>query len=121
MVPDWAGYLRFRDAFAGALDDRLYTIDHLDGLVLSGQARLWSNDKAAIVAELKIYPTGAMVVNGLIAAGEKDEIRKLIPEAEKWGRSIGCIAGEIESREGWAREMKDDGYRVHQVRLIKWF
>ena len=112
-------YLRFRDAFAEALDGRLYTIEYLDWLLAEGKARLWSNDKAAIVAGLKRYPTGALVVHGIIAAGDREEIRKLIPLAEQWGREQGCIGATIESRAGWARTLRQDGYGPFQTAIWK--
>lgn len=119
IVPDWAGYLRFRDAFAEAMDSRLYQVDYLDGLILSGQARFWRSDEAAMIAEIKTFPTGARVVHGLIAAGNLEGIKSLIPLAEQWGRANGCIGGMIDSRPGWARAMKQDGYTPHQVALWK--
>lgn len=113
------GYLRFRDRFAEAMDPRLYNIDHLDAIMLSGRGKCWATETAAIVAEIKTFPTGAKAVCGVIAAGELEEIVRLIPLAEEWGRSYGCRFGMIESREGWAREMKKHGYDVFQVSLIK--
>lgn len=119
IVPNWAGYLRFRPAFAEAMDPRLYDIDYLDGLILSGRARFWRTDTAAIVAEIKLFPTGAKVVHGLIAAGDIEGIKSLIPLAEDWGRQVGCIGGMIDSRPGWARAMKSAGYAPHQLALWK--
>jgi hypothetical protein len=112
------GYQRFRDQFAQAMDGRLFTIEYLDALIISGKARCWATQTAAIVAEIKAYPTGAKVVSGLIAAGELAGVVALIPHAEQWGREQGCIFGMIESREGWAREMKPHGYEPFQVSLI---
>ena len=119
IVPDWAGYLHWRDDFAGAMDPRLYTIDYLDGLILCGAARFWRSEDAAIVAELKAFPTGARAVHGLIAAGDKDGIKALIPLAEQWGREMGCIGAMIDSRPGWGRELKAAGYRPFQLALWK--
>lgn len=119
ILPDWAGYLAFRDHFAEAMDPQLYSIEYLDGLILSGQARFWRSEDAAIIAEIKTFPTGARVVHGLIAAGNLEGIKTLIPLAEQWGREWGCIGGMIDSRPGWARAMKQDGYAPHQVALWK--
>jgi hypothetical protein len=113
------GYLRFRDRFAEAMDQRLYNIEYLDALLLSGRAKCWFSDKAAIVAEIRKFPTGAMAVCGVIAAGDLDQIVKLIPEAEAWGRGYGCQFGMIESTAGWQRVMKKHGYETFQVSLIK--
>ena len=113
------GYLRFRDQFAAAMDGRLYNIEYLDALLLSGRAKCWASGTAAIVAEIKKYPTGAMAVSGVIAAGDLEEITRLIPLAEEWGREYGCQFGMIESRPGWERQMKQHGYEPFQVGLIK--
>lgn len=114
------GYIRFRPSFAEALDSRLFTIEHLDDLLLSGRARFFCTEAAAIVAEIKTFPSGAKAVAGLIAAGWLEDIQTaLIPQAEEWGRSLGCQFGMIDSRPGWARRMKRHGYETHQVSLIK--
>lgn len=119
-VPDWAGYLRFRDAFAAVMDPRLYSLAWLDDQILSGAALLWVGDRAAIVAQIRQYPTGAMDIEGLIAAGDLGEIvGDLIPRAEAHGAFIGCVGAIIQSREGWARVLKPHGYEVHQVALRK--
>lgn len=120
MVPDWAGYLAVRDAFAQAMDHRLYTLEWLDQQIISGEARFWRTERAAIVAELRRYPTGNMDVHGLIAAGAPEDIvNELIPAAEEWGRSMGCLGAIIESRSAWARLLKDSGYAPHQLALRK--
>jgi hypothetical protein len=119
-LPDWAGYLRFRDAFAAVLDPALYTIDWLDREILEGKAELWVGREAAIVARIRDYPTGARDIEGLIAAGDLGEIvAALIPEAEAFGRALGCTGAIIESREGWGRVLRRRGYAPYQTALRK--
>lgn len=112
-------YRHWRDAFAEAIDPRFYSIDYLDGLVLTGRAFLWASDTAAIVAEVKTFPTGARVIHGLVAAGDLEGIKALIEQAEAWGKSQGCIAALIESRPGWARALKAEGYASFQTSIMK--
>jgi hypothetical protein len=113
-------YSRFRAEFAKALDPRLYKIEHLDTLLLSGRAQIWVGDAAAIVTEIREYPTGARVIHGLVAAGALDEIvGTLIPKAEAWGRARGCLMAIVESRSGWVRRLKGAGYQIHQTALRK--
>ena len=113
-------YARFRPLFAEALDPRLYTIEHLDALLLAGRAQIWFGEAAAIVTEVRTYPTGANVIHGLVAAGDLEEIVEvLIPKAEAWGRSIGCGLAIIDSRPGWARALRARGYAPHQVAVRK--
>jgi len=61
-------YRRFRPLFAAAIDRRFYTVEHLDHLLLSGRAQLWTGEKAAIVTEVTAYPSGAKAICGLVAA-----------------------------------------------------
>lgn len=112
-------YRAWRDEFQKAIDERFYSLEYLDGLVWSGRAQFWSTDEAAIIAELKVYPGGAVVIEGVIAAGELDGIRKLIVVAEAWGRLHGAGFAKIESRLGWLRALKDDGYELWQTALVK--
>lgn len=121
MTPEeWDSYCHWRDEFHDVLDERYYTMDWLDGEILSGRALFLANDKGAIVYEYKRYPTGAVDIHGLIAAGELDTIRTtLIPAAVERGRSLNCLAAIISSRPGWAKALKEDGFEVHQVEIRK--
>ena len=119
LDPLWDSYARWRDQFAEAMDTRLFGIAHLDGLIWSGRARFWASESAAIVAEIKAYPSGLLAVEGLVAAGELEEIKALIPLAEQWGRERGATLAMIASRPGWARALAADGYETHQVMLAK--
>ncbi len=115
---DWERYQAFRDEFASALDPERYTIAWLDAMVWSGEYLVWSTPNACILCELKRYPTGAVDIHGMLAAGELSEIvETLIPQALAYGRQIGCIGGLIDSREGWAKVLKEKGWQVHQTRL----
>jgi hypothetical protein len=115
-----SGYQRFRTAFEALLDPRCYTIEWLDNQLASGKIRLWSTDDAAIIAEIKEYPTGARELHGLAAVGDMFVIvAELIPQAEKWGRKMECEFASISSREGWARVMAPFGYQPYQTTIRK--
>lgn len=115
----WLEYQPWRDEFAKALDPRLYPIEYLDARILEGSALIWANEHAAVITEIKTYPTGARAVHFLVVAGDKDEIKKFGPPVEAWAKARGCIGALIESRPAWVREMKSAGYAVHQVSLWK--
>ncbi len=120
MIPDWAGYCRFRDAFREVMDERYYTLEWLDDQVLRGLVQFWRTDDAAIIAEVRNYPTGNRDIHGLIAAGNLQSIIEvLIPRAEEFGRAHGCIAAVIESREGWSKALRPYGYQTFQVTVRK--
>ena len=120
MAGSVADYLRWKPDFCSVMDGRFYTELWLDNQVLSGVYRLFCNDDAAILAELKAYPTGALKVEGVVAAGDMATIvQALIPQAEAWGIENGAISARIESREGWARALKPYGYEIQQVAIEK--
>ena len=117
---NWPEYLRFRDAFAGVLDPRFYTIEWLDGEVVCGRLLLLTHGDSAILFRVKVYTTGLKELVGELATGELLEITQaLIPLAEQFGRSIGCERAVIESRAGWVKAMRSYGYELHQTTIRK--
>ena len=112
-------YAKFRDGFEQAMDPDFHRIEELDAKIADGSALLWATDKSAIAAEIQRYPN-ALVLHGLCATGELDEIvGELIPQAEAWAKAAGCTHATIESREGWSRVLKQRGYGAHTVTLAK--
>lgn len=111
--PEWRGRL------IEAIDEELYPARFLDWLLDSGQARFWASDRAAIVAEMRSYPSGVLEVHGTVAAGELDAIKALIPLAEDWGRSLGATRASIASSPAWARLMKGAGYLPEQLVIAR--
>lgn len=122
MIPDWAGYLEFRQAFSQVADPRYYPMQWLDERILEGRAQFIRSNNAAMIIELRQFPGGAVDVHCLIAAGDKDEIiNELAPVAEAWGQESGAVAAVVESRPGWAKALKPHGYEVSQVSVRKEF
>lgn len=109
-------FLPFRREFI-ELDPDRWPAWYFDEQVLAGTWRCWGTDKAAILAELREYPTGAREVHGVAAVGDLPEIIALIPKAEEWGREEGCVRAVIESRPGWERVLPD--YELHQASVRK--
>lgn len=121
-MTDWPMFKRWLPAFASILDPRMYTPQWLVGEVWSGRIRFWGNERAALAAELKTYPTGARDLHFLIAAGElKELLSTLRPAAEQWGRERGCLGAIVESRAGWARALETEGYEPFQLHIRKEF
>jgi len=113
-------YVRWRGEFEAILDPRLYRIEWVDGLLANGRAQLFASPNAAVVTELKTYPTGAIEVHGLLAAGDITEIRDIIrPQLEAFGRENGAIGVLVESREGWSRLLRGHGYEPYQTSVRK--
>lgn len=116
MTEGVEAFLPFRRAFVD-LDPERYPAWYFDEQVLSGAWRCWSDSRAAILAEIREYPSGAKEVHGVAAAGDLEAIVGLIPFAEQWGREEGCSRAVIESRPGWERVLPD--YELHQVSVRK--
>lgn len=112
------GYRQWRDELASALDQRFYTADYLDDIVWSGRAKLFVSENAALLIEIRIYPTGARAGAVICAAGDVKEVIELLkPEAEGYAKSNGCICALIESREAWERLLRD--YTPYKICLHK--
>lgn len=120
MLGTWAEYQRFRSDFHALLDLMLYTPEWLDGEVATGRFMLIAGKNSAILFSLKLYPTGYKEIHGEAATGKLSEITgDLIPQAERYGQSIGCHGTQISSREGWGKILKS--YQKYQITVRKVF
>lgn len=116
----WAEYHRFRDRFGEVLDPRFHTLEWLDRQIIGGDYKFWPGREAALVTEIRSYPTGAKEIHAVIAAGDARElIESLAPQAEQYGRTMGCLRAVVESRTGWAKALKSHAYETHQLTVRK--
>lgn len=115
--PAWAEYQQHRQAIGGILDERKWPLAWLDSEILNERATVIADDHACTIVALRKYPGGLIEVHGLVAAGERDSILRLIRQAEKWGRERGAQIGSISSRMAWARLLPD--YVETQVTIEK--
>lgn len=114
-----ADYQRFRPLFEDALDPAYYPIEWLDREVASGKILLLHKADSAILITVKQYPSGLKELHGMLAVGNLLTIRQdLIPQALGFGRYLGCQVAAIESRPGWSRIMRSDGWQLHQQKLV---
>lgn len=118
MMTGFDAYLPFREAFVALSPDK-FPPDYIDAQVWAGFWQCWSDGRAAILAEIKTYPSGLKEVHGLAAAGDLENIVALIPYAEAYGRKAGASLASIESAPGWARIMEKHGYATDQVRIVR--
>lgn len=118
----WLDYLPYREALISILDERFYTGEWLDSQILSGNFKVFTGKQSCILAAVKPYPTGALECHVMAATGELQElISTAIVSVEKWAQSLGCICCVIESRSGWAKIMKAQGYETYQTATRKMF
>jgi hypothetical protein len=113
-------YAKWRSDFESVMDPALYTINWLDREVWSGRAMFDCTEKSAIVTEWRHYPTGAFDLHGLVAAGDlKDISDTLIPRAVERARLLGASGAIVESREGWAKVLREQGFEPYQTAVRK--
>lgn len=116
----WEHWPKWREQFHAILDPALYTLAWLDGEVACGRMILFASANSAILCSIKVYPTGYREIQGEAATGKLfDIVEHLIPSAENWARAIGCQSAQIQSREGWVRQMKKRGYSHYQTTIRK--
>lgn len=98
----------------GPTHDKVHVIEALE----SGKAQFWYHPEAAVITEIKVWPTGFREVVGWLAGGSLAGILTLIPQIETWARSIGCERAIINGRYGWKRRLPP-GYVVHGSTFAK--
>jgi hypothetical protein len=120
ILPDWAGYQRFRNRLAEANRHDFYSPEWMDAQVARGMAWPILGEESAMVVGVRLYPGGAIVGHVKAAVGDMQElVSELAPKAEDWARMHGCSHALLEGREGWKRALKDHGWSVHQLTLLK--
>lgn len=112
----WA---RFRDRFAEAMDDGLYTIEELEQRVLTHRAILFAGKDSAIVGQVEAYPGGEQAFQITWACGNVDELLSLLPGIEALARIQGCTRMIVEGQRAWERVLKAAGYGFFSVTLTK--
>lgn len=84
----------------------------------AGRAQLWPGDTAAMVTQVLDNQDGR-ALHVWIAGGALDGILALKPGVEAWGRAMGCNYVSINSRPGWTRLLRDDGFALVGEELRK--
>ncbi len=91
---------------------------HVWAKIETSDAQLWTTPEAALVTEIRVWPTGLREAIGWLAGGDIDELLNMRPAFEAWARSKRCKrVGILLGREGWSRKL--DGYRTAGVQLMK--
>lgn len=79
------------------------------GIVL-GEMQMWSAEHSVVITEIQQYPR-LRAVHFFLAAGQMDELERLVPGIEEWGRAIGASRITLAGRKGWERSfLKGRGY-----------
>lgn len=109
---------RWRPEIAKACDGSHHTIEGIERDIAEGRAHLLTTPDCCFVVELVDYPA-ERACQGLWCAGTLEAIKAASPLLENWARANGCTEMLVEGHPGWARALKDIGYRPWSVTVRK--
>jgi hypothetical protein len=84
--------------------------------LISGRARLWPGERAALVTQCLNEHEGACL-HVWLAGGDLSDILAMRPGIEAWARAQGCVAVTLDGRKGWTRALRGFGYVRHAHEL----
>ena len=83
------------------------------------QLQLWPAKDSVVLTEIIVYPR-LKNLHYFLAGGDLDELSRMRPLIESWGKSLGCTRVTLAGRRGWAKTfLKDEGYSPQWSVLAK--
>jgi len=99
-----------------------YRVQDIRQAVLAAKKQLWiivnGSDAvmAAVVTEIRDYPTGVKACNVVLCAGEDHRLWvHHIDGLKDWAKERGCSIMEVMGRDGWTPALREMGYRRSQA------
>ena len=88
-------------------------------MVKQNKLQLWPAVNSVVLTEIIVYPR-LKNLHYFLAGGDLDELSRMRPMIESWGKSIGCTRVSLAGRRGWAKTfLKDEGYSPQWTVLAK--
>ena len=79
-------------------------------MVEGHRLQLWPAKDSVVLTEIIDYPR-LKNLHYFLAGGDLDELSRMRPLIESWGKSVGCTRVTLAGRRGWANTfLKDEGY-----------
>jgi hypothetical protein len=100
---------KLRDALRRA--GSTHTVQDLIDLARAGKAQFWERGGTLVVTEVVEFPR-RKVLRFWVAGGDLDDVERLMPQIEQWGREQGATMAEAIGRRGWARRSEAHGYNA---------
>lgn len=96
-----------------------HNFDDIAEMVKDGRLQLWPASNSVVLTEIIVYPR-LKNLHYFLAGGDLDELSRMRPLIESWGKSVGCTRVTLAGRRGWANTfLKDEGYRPQWSVLAK--
>ena len=87
-----------------------HNFDDIAEMVENHRLQLWPAKDSVVLTEIIVYPR-LKNLHYFLAGGDLDELSRMRPLIESWGKSIGCTRVTLAGRRGWAKTfLKDEGY-----------
>ena len=88
-------------------------------MVEQNKLQLWPALNSVVLTEIIVYPR-LKNLHYFLAGGDLDELSRMRPMIESWGKSLGCTRVSLAGRRGWAKTfLKDEGYSPQWTVLAK--
>ena len=88
-------------------------------MVEKNQLQVWPATQSIVLTEIIVYPR-LKNLHYFLAGGDLDELSRMRPMIESWGKSLGCTRVSLAGRRGWAKTfLKDEGYSLQWTVLAK--
>jgi hypothetical protein len=92
--------------------------DVLD-MVKDSRLQVWPATKSIVLTEIIVYPR-LKNLHYFLAGGDLDELSRMRPMIESWGKSVGCTRVTLAGRRGWSKTfLQDEGYSPQWSVLAK--
>ena len=101
---------RMRSIIIPQLEFRYASLSDVVASVLTGDMQMWVEGDSALVTHLDRYPQ-FLACHVFLAAGEMEEVLRLVSEVETWAKEKGCHAILASGRKGWVRVLESSGYK----------
>lgn len=96
-----------------------HAFDDIVEMVKKEQLQVWPATQSIVLTEVIVYPK-LKNLHYFLAGGDLDELSRMRPMIEFWGKSLGCTRVSLAGRRGWAKTfLKDEGYSPQWTVLAK--
>lgn len=96
-----------------------HDFDDIVEMVKKEQLQVWPATQSIVLTEVIVYPK-LKNLHYFLAGGDLDELSRMRPMIEFWGKSLGCTRVSLAGRRGWAKTfLKDEGYSPQWTVLAK--
>lgn len=96
-----------------------HDFDDIVEMVGKNQLQVWPASQSIVLTEIIVYPR-LKNLHYFLAGGDLDELSRMRPMIESWGKSLGCTRVSLAGRRGWAKTfLKDEGYSPQWTVLAK--